>query len=116
MSVDDNWGEAIRKSTEQVTPGDKSTYNLRAKITNTALDPIPVTGDFAVTASLRHDYLNADDTTETYTYASFGTANERITLIAYTAPSVGTQTVYKTFTYVPVGGKFKLTTITWSIV
>ena len=34
MSVDDNWGEAIRKSTEEETPGDKSETRFKVRITN----------------------------------------------------------------------------------
>lgn len=33
MSVDDSWVEALRKSAEQVTPGDKTEYQLKTRIT-----------------------------------------------------------------------------------
>ena len=44
MAVDDNWGEAIRKSTEQVTPGDKAEYLFKTRVVAAAPTPVgPVT-------------------------------------------------------------------------
>jgi len=93
------------------TPGETK-YGV--EIENTA--PINVTGSLTVTSSLREQYLNANDTKEVLSYDGIGTKNERITLITYTAPSVGAQTVYKTFTYTLISGRYILTEVQWSIV
>lgn len=37
MSIDDNWGEALRKSAELITPGDKSETQLKVRTTSSAL-------------------------------------------------------------------------------
>lgn len=93
------------------TPGQTK---VGIEIENTA--PINVTGSLTVTQSLRQQYLNADDTKEVPSYDDIGTKNERITLMTYTAPSVGAQTVYKTFTYTLISGRYILTEVQWSIV
>lgn len=37
MAIDDNWSEALRKSAEEITPGDKSQTQLRTRVTASAL-------------------------------------------------------------------------------
>lgn len=46
MSVDDNWGEALRKSAIQIVPGDKTEYAFRVAANDSpisTLNPLPVT-------------------------------------------------------------------------
>lgn len=59
--------------------------------------------------------LAAKDRDQDISYADFGTKDQRITQIDYTAPSIGTGsgfTARKTFTYVLDGGRYKRTKIT----
>lgn len=104
MAVNDHGLEAIRKSAEQVTPGNASDYYIKTKEIGTA------------GGNQRLSILNASDLTETYSWADFGNKFERVTSIAYTAPSVSTDTALKTFSYTLTAGKYRLDTIVWSIV
>ena len=55
MAVDDNWGEAIRKSAKQKTPGDKSEYLLETSSTLKGLDS---DGEYAEVKSLKEGALS----------------------------------------------------------
>lgn len=66
-SVDDNWGEALRKSAEQVVPGQKAEYLFRHKIygsgntPNSSSDPVHTLDD-QVLAELQD--FHADNTSQ----------------------------------------------------
>lgn len=69
--------------------------------------------------NLRLQILAAKDRVQALTYADFGTKNQRITQIDYTAASIGTGpgfTARKTFTYVLDGNNYKRDLIIWSLV
>lgn len=75
-----------------------------------------VTGEVTLNETQRIKILSAADLSEAYTYADFGTSNERITLIVYNAPSVSlVDEVHKTFNYTLVGTKYRLDSVDWSI-
>ena len=52
--------------------------------------------------------LSADDRVRVYSFLDFGTRNERISTIVYSAPSVGTESVTITFNYVLDGNRYRL--------
>ena len=69
--------------------------------------------------NLRQRILKAVDREQLETYADFGTKNERIVQISYTAASVGTGpgfTALKTINYVLDGNNYRRTTTVWSII
>ena len=155
MAVDDHGLEVLKKSGEEVTPGDKSDYYIKvggtpgypveveivagdvegaeytegdvdSSITGKAIlfegsgDTLKVPSDANPLPVVqidndRNKVLSAEDLLETYTWLDFGTKNERIDTIVYTAASVPAVTVTKDFTYVPAGTAYRLTTITWSV-
>lgn len=69
--------------------------------------------------NIRLKILRAADREQAITYASFGTKDQRITQIDYTAASVGSGpgfTARKILTYTLVGTRYRRDTIEWSIV
>jgi hypothetical protein len=70
--------------------------------------------------NIKEMILKAKDRTGTIVYADFGTKDQRITKITYTAPSIGTGagfTAEKTFTYTQVGNRYRRDTPgNWSLV
>jgi hypothetical protein len=155
VSVDDHGLEVLKKSGEEVTPGNKSDYYIKvgptpgipieveivagdiegteytegdidSTISGKAIlfegasdtlrvpsetNPLPVTE----IENDKNKVMEAEDLLETYTWLDFGTKNERIDTIVYTAASVPSVTVTKDFSYVAAGSSYRLTTITWSV-
>lgn len=91
-------------------------------------EPIKISGtengqpggpEFTFVNNLRLQILAAKDRDQAIVYADFGTKDQRIIRIDYTAPSIGTGpgfTARKTLTYTLVGTKYRRDNITWSIV
>lgn len=91
-------------------------------------DPLKISGtenglpggpEFTFVNNRRLQILSAKDRVQSITYADFGTKDQRITQIDYTAPSIGVGpgfTARKTFIYVLDSGKYKRTSIIWSII
>jgi hypothetical protein len=92
-------------------------------------EPIKISGtengqpngtEFTFVNNRLQQILKAKDRVGTITYADFGTKNQRITQITYTAPSIGVgpgYTAVKTFTYTLVGNKYRRDTPgDWSLV
>lgn len=81
----------------------------------------PATSDLQTTLNTSINYLTTNrqkilksgDLVETYTYADFGTVNERVTTIVYSSASLALSAT-KTFAYTLVGVSYRLDTITWS--
>lgn len=77
MAVDDNYAEAIRKSAEEVTVGDKSEYRLKTR------------PDEGILAGVKYDYAEnviSPSTTETWTFKSGGASGTvvAVLVIVYT--------------------------------
>ena len=75
--------------------------------------------EFTFVNTLRNQILAAKDREQDITYADFGTKDERITQIDYTATSIGTgigYTARKTLIYTLVSGKYRRDSINWSLV
>ena len=67
----------------------------------------------------RLQILAAKDRLMSVTYADFGTKDQRVTQIDYTAASIGSGagfTARKTLNYTLVGNKYRRDSINWSIV
>lgn len=82
-------------------------------------DGLPGGTEFTFVNNRRLQIMDAKDRAQAITYADFGTKDERITQIDYTASSIGTgagYTVRKSITYTPVGSKYRLDNITYSLV
>ena len=59
--------------------------------------------------------LAAADYERAFTWANFGTKNERVTQIAHTAPTtLPGVTMLETFSYTLTSGAYRLDSITWS--
>lgn len=72
-----------------------------------------------VQLNLKQKILKANDRISTEVYLDFGTKNERISTISYTAASVGVGpgfTALKTFNYVLDGNSYRRTTTIWTII
>lgn len=79
----------------------------------------PAGPEFTFVNNLRLQILAAKDRVQSITYADFGTKNQRVTQIDYTAPSIGAGpgfTARKSFTYTLVGVNYRRDLITWSLV
>lgn len=107
-------------------------------INNTSINPVPVdltasTGtvkslqigtedgsvlgtQFVFVNNEKQQVLAAHDREEDYTWADFGTKNERITRVDYTSVTFPGITVRQDLNYTLVGTKYRLDTIIWSIV
>lgn len=66
--------------------------------------PLPV----EVSYSDFEKVLNAPDRERVFYWLDFGTKNERVSSITYSAPSVGVMSFVKTFTYSLVGNSYRL--------
>ena len=75
--------------------------------------------EFPFVNNVRLQILSAKDRIQNISYSDFGTKNQRITQIDYTAPSIGSGpgfTARKTISYTLIGTKYRRDTITWSII
>jgi hypothetical protein len=91
-------------------------------------EPIKVSGtengqpngtEFTLVNNRKLQILAAKDKSQAITYADFGTKDQRITRIDYTATSIGTGanfTARKDITYTLVGNNYRMDNITWSII
>lgn len=109
---------------------DQSPISIEGEITATLGDePIKISGtedgqpngaEFPFVNNRLQQILKAKDRVGTISYADFGTKDQRITQISYTAPSIGTGvgfTAVKTFTYTLVGNRYRRDTPgDWSLV
>jgi len=67
----------------------------------------------------RLQILAGQDRTANITYADFGTKDQRVTQIDYTAPSIGSGPGYTarlTLSYTLVGNRYRRDSLTWSII
>jgi hypothetical protein len=76
-----------------------------------------VTGqEFGLVYNLRQQVLASHDRIDTYTYADFGTKNQRITRVDYTSATFSSITVRREFNYVLDGNRYRRTTSPWTVV
>lgn len=66
--------------------------------------------------NVKQQILASHDRLETYTYADFGTKNQRITRIDYTSATFPAKIVRRDFNYVLDGVSYRLTTSPWSVI
>lgn len=75
--------------------------------------------EFTFVNNLRQQILAAKDRDQAFVYADFGTKNQRITQVNYTAPSIGAGagfTARKTLNYSLIGNRYRRDNIIWSLV
>jgi hypothetical protein len=58
--------------------------------------------------SIAQQIIKASDRNKSFTWLDFGTRNERVSSIIYTAPSVGAYLLTKNFTYSLSGNAYRL--------
>ena len=82
-------------------------------------DGLPGGTEFTFVNNRRNQILAAKDREQALTYADFGTKNQRITQIDYTATSIGTGAGYtarKTLSYTLVGNNYRRDSINWTLI
>ena len=75
MSVDDNFCEAVRKSAEEIIPGDKTEYRLKVR------------PDEGILAGVKYDYAQnviSPNTVETLTFKSGGASGTTVAVLVVT--------------------------------
>jgi len=97
-------------------------------VASLADEPVKISGtengqpngpEFTFVNNLRNQILAAKDRDQAIAYADFGTKNQRVTQIDYTASSIGSGagfTARKTLTYTLVGNRYRRDNITWTLV
>lgn len=78
---------------------------------------VEVVGSLTVDEILnqKEEVLAAEDLEVSYTWLDFGTKNERVSQIIYTAASISGVTLQRDFTYSLVSGKYRLDSEEWSV-
>jgi hypothetical protein len=71
---------------------------------------------FGVVNNLRLQILDSHDRVAEFTYADFGTKNQRITQIDYSSATFSGVLVRRVFSYTPVGNNYRRDDETWSLV
>ena len=71
---------------------------------------------YGIVYNRRQQILAAHDRTELYTYADFGTINQRITRIDYTSATFPGIIVRRDFNYVLDGNRYKRTSSPWTVI
>lgn len=145
MAVDDHGLEVLKKSGEEVTPGDKSDYYIKTGLVYngapiSALNPLPtsatlngdvtIEGDAITSGTVdgtdtgtertfvnnrKLQVLSAHDVVGTFTWLDFGLRTERVSQIVYTSATFPGVTVTRAFAYTQVGNNYRLDTDTWSV-
>lgn len=114
--------QTMAASMPVVLASDQSPISVVASLPD---EPIKISGtengqangtEFTFVNNLRLQILASKDRTETYTYADFGTKDERITRIEYTSVTFPGSTVRRDFNYTIVGSKYRKDSSVWSIV
>lgn len=135
MAVDDHGLEVLKKSGEEVTPGDKSDYFIKVgQVPGQVWDVdigsanVTVLGDSKISGTVdgtdtgtertfvnnrKNQVLASHDLAVAYTWLNFGTKDERVSSIVYTSATFTGVTVTRTFTYSLVGTKYRLDQETW---
>jgi len=75
--------------------------------------------EFTFVNNVRLQILDAKDRDQDITYADFGTKDQRITQIDYTAPSIGVGAGYTarlTINYTLIGTRYRRDSLIWSII
>jgi hypothetical protein len=96
--------------------------NLNVELAN---EPIKISGtsnglpggtEFTLVNNLRQQILAAHDRVANFTYADFGTKNQRITAVEYTSATISTSTIKREFTYTLVGNNYRRDNEIWTII
>lgn len=132
-SAIDSVGSAVDTSNTILQQIEDNTDGLEAKLDDIAQaitdqEPIKISGtENGQTGGTEHVFVNnrrlqilaARDMTQSISYADFGTKNQRVVQIEYTAPTIGVGagfTAVRTFSYTLVGTRYRRDSISWSIV
>ena len=99
-------------SNKELTTSDTAVHTDLLSI-NSKLDPLVLVNN------LKQQILSAIDRVQNLSYADFGTKNQRVIQIDYSANSIGTGpgfTARKTLIYTLVGNSYRRDNIVWSII
>jgi flagellin-like hook-associated protein FlgL len=83
-------------------------------ITAGTKDGTPTGEVFVNVNNIRQQILESHDRVANFTYADFGTKNERIAQIQYTSPTFAGKTVVRTFNYTLVSNQYRRDSEVWS--
>jgi hypothetical protein len=72
--------------------------------------------EFGFVYNARQQVLAAHDRIETYTYADFGTKNQRVTRVEYTSATFPGVIVRREFNYVLDGNRYRRTNSPWAVI
>jgi hypothetical protein len=121
-----NLGQAVMAASVPVTiASDQPALNVNASLADEPIkmsgteDGLPNGNEFTFVNNRRLQIMAAKDRDTIITYADFGTKNQRVTQIDYTAPSIGIGAGYtarKSFAYTLVVNNYRRDSITWSLV
>lgn len=108
-------GREFNKFVESPTrPGETAVEVFDSEVNDRLDQLISLSGGTPV--NTLQQILSAPDRIQQITYADFGTKDQRVTQINYSAISVGSQIAQKIFSYSLVGNRYRRDTITWNIV
>lgn len=88
-------------------------------------DPIKISGtsnglsggtEYVFVYNVKQQILASHDRDEQYSYADFGTKNERIIRVEYVSPTFPGVTVRRDFNYTLVSGSYRMDSSVWSVV
>lgn len=85
------------------------------KISGTS-NGLPGGTEFTLVNNLRQQVLAAHDRVANFTYADFGTKNQRITVVEYTSATITASTIKREFTYTLVGTNYRRDDEIWTII
>ena len=115
--VDDDETQAILNTIATTLSG-----NLNVALVD---EPIKISGtsnglpggtEFTLVNNLRQQVLAAHDRVADFTYADFGTKNQRITMVEYTSATISPSTIKREFIYTLVGTNYRRDNEIWTIV
>ena len=80
------------------------------------LDGSTLTTEYGYVYNQKQQVLASHDREETYTYADFGTKNQRIIRVDYTSATFPGIIVRRDFNYILDNGRYRIVDSVWSIV
>lgn len=104
-------------SIDQLNVKDREHQKFVESPTRAGKTAVEVVGSLQVDEILndKESVLNAEDLEISYSWLDFGSKNERISQMIYTAASVSGVTIQRDFTYTLTGGKYRLDSEVWSV-
>lgn len=94
--------------------GGASVTILGDSLTSGTVDGTPTGTERTFVNNKKNQVLASHDLVAAYTWADFGTKNERVTSIQYTSATFPGDTITRTFAYTLTSGAYRLDSETWA--